>query len=120
MAGVKAAEPFGDEDLDGLPEEFVPVVAEHPLGLGVDQLDPAVRPDDDHGVGGRLQQRPEPLLDPAALGHLPEGGQDEQALGRLDEDQIHVESNLASVLPPSGQLETGPGELLGQLGQVLQ
>ena len=120
VPGVLAAKPLGDQHLDGLPEKFGPVVPEDPLGLGVDELDPAIRPDDDHGVRGRLQQRPEPLLDPAALGHLPDGGQNEQALGRLEWNQVHVERKIGPVLPPGRELEAGPEELLGQLGQVLQ
>jgi hypothetical protein len=61
---VQVAGPVRDEDLDGLAEQFVAVVAEQPFGLGVDQGDAAVRDDADDGVGGGLQQPAELCLGP--------------------------------------------------------
>ncbi len=51
-----------DKDLDGLPEEFVPVVREELLRLGVDQDDLPRLVHDDQGRRGGLHDQAETLL----------------------------------------------------------
>ncbi|GGW12260.1 hypothetical protein GCM10010501_11580 [Streptomyces libani subsp. rufus] len=59
MVGAEAA---GDEEFDGVAEEFFAAVAEEGFRLGVDQADGAGAVDNDPGVRGRFQQPPEPSL----------------------------------------------------------
>jgi hypothetical protein len=58
----------GDQHLHRLPGQFVAPVPEQPLGLGVDQHDPPITVDADHGVRRRLQQAAESRLGPFGLG----------------------------------------------------
>ena len=59
-----------DEDLDRLAEELVAGVPEEPLGLAVDEHDPAVLADDHQRIGGRLHQPPEPFAAARVAGQL--------------------------------------------------
>ena len=71
MAG---AETRGDQDLDGLPEEFVALIAEETLGLDVDHLDQAGAADHDDRVRGRFHDLAQAFLAPAqALGDVRHG-----------------------------------------------
>ena len=56
---VDGAGGLGDQDLDRLADELLPLVAEQPFRLGVDQDDPAVGGYAHHRVGRRLQERDE-------------------------------------------------------------
>ena len=59
VGGVGRPEALGEEALRRLPEQLVAGEAEHPLGLGVDEGDPALAADDHDGIGGSLEERPE-------------------------------------------------------------
>ena len=59
VGGVGRPEALGEEALHRLPEQLVAGEAEHPLGLGVDEGDPALAADDHDGIGGSLEERPE-------------------------------------------------------------
>ena len=63
---VHAPHQVGDQDLHRLPDQFLPVIPEQPLGLRVDQGDPAVILDADHRVRCRFQQPQE-----SAVGKVP-------------------------------------------------
>ncbi|HVU04524.1 MAG TPA: hypothetical protein VHE30_22355 [Polyangiaceae bacterium] len=56
LAGVRTPEPFRDEQLERLPDELVPAVAEERLRLDVHELNPSVLADDDQGVGSAVQE----------------------------------------------------------------
>src|SRR6185295_11971443 len=56
VSGVAGAKPLRNQDLDRLPDQLLARIAEDPLGLAVDADDLAVGTDDDHRVGGCLQQ----------------------------------------------------------------
>jgi hypothetical protein len=58
VCGVVAAEAAGDEEFDGVSEEFLALVAEECLGLRVHEPDRAGVVHDDHGVRRGLQQPP--------------------------------------------------------------
>ena len=79
LATCPARTALGHENLDGLADQFVALVAEQPLGLTVDQDDPAVTVDDHHGVRRRLEQVTELFLRPLAFGDVAHGGGDEDA-----------------------------------------
>src|SRR5205823_9269544 len=64
LADVTAPKAEGQQQLDRLPEQFVPRVAKQLLRLGVDQDDGAGAVDHDQGVREGLQQRPQGLLRP--------------------------------------------------------
>jgi hypothetical protein len=51
---MSIAEPLRDQQLDGLPEEFVALEPEHALSLGVHHLDRALRVDHHHRVRSEL------------------------------------------------------------------
>src|SRR5689334_10065841 len=70
MGEVPVAEPLGQQHLDRLADELLPVPAEERLGLAVDEHDAPVPVDDDHAVGGRLEQVPELFLHPAPVGDV--------------------------------------------------
>jgi hypothetical protein len=57
------------QDLHLLADEFVPAVPEQPLGLCIDQRDPAIPPEAHHGVRHRFQQSDES----AVIGGLSRG-----------------------------------------------
>ena len=69
-----------------LPTSSSRLVAEELLGLAVDQGDAAPRVDDDHGVGGGLEQPPEHCLPSLAFGDVPGDGRgaDDPAVGGAD------------------------------------
>jgi hypothetical protein len=56
------AKTMGNKQVDALAQQFVARIPEKPFGLSVDQDDRTLLIDDDHCVGGRLQQPPERLL----------------------------------------------------------
>lgn len=66
VAPVGAAQAVGYEDLHRAAQQFLPGVAEHQLGLRVEQNDLAARVDHQHGVGGKFDDPAEPLADPGA------------------------------------------------------
>ena len=62
QAGVGVAPSGRHEDVDRLADQLEHGVAEHPLGLGVGELDQAVRVDHDHGRGRRVDRHPETVV----------------------------------------------------------
>jgi hypothetical protein len=62
MAGMQAAEPFRDQHLGPLPDQFGAVIPEQGLHLRVDELDQAGLVHDHHGVRRRFKQPAEPPL----------------------------------------------------------
>jgi hypothetical protein len=80
---VVAPEALRDEHLDRLPEQFVPGIPEHSLGLGVHQGDPACLINQEDGVGGRLQQAAELLLFRGPVKGAPRTGVGKDEVGRL-------------------------------------
>ena len=72
--------------LDRLPDHFLARVTEDVLGLGIDQHDAALAPDDDHGIGGRFQQGAETLLGALLFGDVAAdgGGADQLTAGGVD------------------------------------
>ncbi len=75
MAGVDGAEPLGDKQLDGIPQQLIPGVPEQPLRLGVHQCDAAVAVYDDHGIGHRLEHTPESRLERRGITRVLESGE---------------------------------------------
>jgi len=69
------AKSLRQQNLDRLADQVFPGVAEHHLGLAVDQDHPAVRVDDHNGIRGELQKGLRSLLRPllALLAILPRG-----------------------------------------------
>ena len=59
--------PLGDEPLRRLPEQLAALIAEEPLGLGIDEYDRALLVDDHHRVRRRFEQRSKILLRERAL-----------------------------------------------------
>ena len=58
---------LGHEEFDRLLDQLLSRIAKDAFRLGVDQSDPAVLVDDQHGIGGRFQDAPGSLLEPLAL-----------------------------------------------------
>ena len=95
MDGVEA---FGDELLDSLADELVAFVAEDLLDLGVDEIDPPLRPDAQDRVGRELEQLLEPILGLVALGDIANRGQRDAALARpIEESEISQGNSLPSL-----------------------
>ena len=67
MVCVPAVKALGHKQLDTLAEQFLPRVAEQPLGLCVDEHDLPRRVDDHHRVRSGLQQPSKPVLHPIQL-----------------------------------------------------
>src|SRR5690606_3618991 len=57
VGAVAAAERFGHEHLDRLPQQFVTGVPKHLFGLGIYPFDLGLSVDDDHGVRRGFEQR---------------------------------------------------------------
>src|SRR3954449_4269446 len=57
-----AAEAFRDQGLDRLSEQLRTLIAEQPLGLRIDHLDLAGRPNHHHGARRRLDDLPKALF----------------------------------------------------------
>ncbi len=68
---MQAADLIRDQDLHRLADQLVPVVAEQPLGLPVDQHDVPVAVHADHRVRARIHQPAEPGPRALPLGHVP-------------------------------------------------
>jgi hypothetical protein len=64
---VSVPEAVRHQHFHRLPQQLAATVAEHPLGLGVHQDDPAVAVDHQHAAGGGLHHQAEALLRPLAL-----------------------------------------------------
>ena len=62
MLGMSLAEVFGNQNLDGLIEQFFSGIAEHSFRLRVDQHYPPGAIHNDHGVGRCFQQTAEFLI----------------------------------------------------------
>ncbi len=56
LVRVPLLEPLGDKGRHGSPQQFRPLMPESPLGLGVQEHDPAVRIHDDDGIGEILHE----------------------------------------------------------------
>ena len=67
---VGGPEGVGQEDFDGLAEEFVAGVAEEGFGTFIDEDHVAVLIDDDHGVGGGFEEFSESFLEFFAVGDI--------------------------------------------------
>ena len=65
---------LGDEHLDVRTQELLARVAKEPLGLGVDEDQPALLVHDDHGVGRGLEQAAELRVEALALAEIGEMG----------------------------------------------
>jgi hypothetical protein len=63
-----APQPFRHKDLDGLAEQFLPLVAEQLLCLGVDENDMASLINDDQGIGHGFKQIGKDRLQAPAVG----------------------------------------------------
>ena len=81
MGRVDSPEVFGNQHLDGPPQELVPAVAKQSLDPGVDDHDVALAVGDQNALGRGLQERSTPglvlaqrLLRPPALGEVPHHG----------------------------------------------
>ena len=110
---------FGDQGTQALADKFGSVVAEHPLGGGVDLLDhAAVGLDGDDAIAHRLEYG---IDERQAVSEGPLGG---IVLGDIAEDQ-HCPDNLAFMIPNGaaaigdGDLGTIPGDQQGVVGQPL-
>ena len=62
VVAMLPAQPLGDQLGDVLADELLAAIAEHALGLRVDELDVTMAVDDHHGVRRRLEQPAELLL----------------------------------------------------------
>ena len=62
MVGMLLAEVIGNQNLDGLIEQFFSAIAEHAFRLRVDQHNPPGAIRNDHGVGRGFQQTAEFFL----------------------------------------------------------
>ncbi len=107
VAGVKILDRVGNEDLDALAEKVRPLISEEPLGLAVDEDDPAVGVDTDHSIGRRLQEAAELGLGPAAVAAVAYGGGHEPPFLRLQGTQADFRRKLSSVSPRRGELPAG-------------
>jgi hypothetical protein len=56
VLAVGEAKAIRDQQLDCLSDQLLSLIAKDVKRLGVDQGDPAIFFDDDHGIGSRLQQ----------------------------------------------------------------
>ena len=88
-----------------LADELVALVAEELLGLAVDQGDAAPGVDDDHGVGGGLEQAAKHGLGPLAFGDVADGGGDEHAPVGLQRAQGDLDGELDAVVAQPVELE---------------
>jgi hypothetical protein len=70
---VCVAETLGNQQLYRLAQEFIARVSEQFFSLCVDEDDPTVTINHDHGVGGRLYGQPELLFGPLPLGNVDDG-----------------------------------------------
>ena len=103
-----SAKAIGNEDLDPLPDEFLPGVSEEPLRLGVDQHDAPVLVDDDHGVRSGLQQVLESFLRLLAIADVTDRGGDERLIFGVEGTQADFNRKLRPVLAQAGELQAGP------------
>ena len=105
MLGVVGPEAARDQDFDGLAQEFLALVAEQGLGLGIDEPDDSRVVDDDHGVRRRLQQPPEPLLGGFTVTDVTDGGGHKQAVGGLQRTETDFDRELSTVLAQPVQFQ---------------
>jgi len=59
VAEVPCPEPFGDQELEALPDELCTRVPEHALGARVDQRDRSAVVYHDHGIWSGVEERAE-------------------------------------------------------------
>jgi hypothetical protein len=71
---VLCPQALGHQQLDALADELLARIAEHALGLGIDQRNAALRADDHHGIRRSLQQAAETLLGTLALADVAADG----------------------------------------------
>lgn len=84
MRQVYCAGPFGNEDLDGLTEQFIALIAEQPLDLGVGERDGAVGDDADDGIGGGLEQAAKLCLGADAVTGISHCGDHQRPVGSVN------------------------------------
>jgi len=104
VAVMPPARALRHQDLDRLPEQLVPFVAEHPLRLAVDDGDDAGAVDDDDRVGRRFEQPAEARLRKPLRGHVADDAGDQRAALGLDRAEADLHRELFAVRAHAAQL----------------
>ncbi len=86
-----------NQDLDRLAQQLLAGVAEQLLDLRVDQHDPAVAVDHQHGVGCGFHHQAQALLRALALGDVDDGSQHEHALGQVQRVEADFDRHFRTV-----------------------
>ncbi len=102
---VLLPQPLRQQHLDGLAEHLLPGIAEHALGLAVDDRDLAMVVNDNHRVGRRLQDRPEIGLRVVDAGDFSDRARNDEAVVRLDRVERDFHGNLAAIFAHAGEVE---------------
>src|SRR5260221_9054017 len=107
MLRVVALEPLGNELFDGLPEQFLPRVAEQLLGLRIDDFDVPVHTHNHHRVGSSIQKRSELVLHALSVGHVADGARNEQPFRCVDRAETDFDWKLRAIFAQAIQIEPG-------------
>ena len=92
------AEPFRQQHLDRLPQHLVALIPEHLLCLAVGNRNLALLVDNDHRVGGRLEQHSEVSLRNICLAYFANRACHYEAVGRLDRIQRNFDPEHRAIL----------------------
>src|SRR5258708_32219556 len=98
MVAMLVPEPLRDEHLDGLAEEFVAMVAEQLLCLGIDQYDAAVGAHDNHGVRRGVQQTAKEFFGTLAVGDVANYRANQQPARTLHGAEADFDRELRAVV----------------------
>ena len=102
MGQMLITQGLGHQHLDRTADQRLPLVAEHALGLGVDQFDHALAVDDDHRIGRCFEQVLELRFGRTARGGVADRSRRKHAAVGAQRTQADLDRKLGAILAHAG------------------
>jgi hypothetical protein len=107
-----------DQHFHRLAQQLAPGKPEQALGLGIHHQDPPLSIDEDHGVRGRFEERPEQGLRPLPIADVANGAHREHAVLGFQGAQADLHRKLAAILSEAEEREARPHRAGSRVGEI--